>query len=228
MYISNLNSTYKTLSNNQSAQKIKIHCCNLQVLLSGARHFLLEIIGLSGDDDCEQKAPQNPWGAPGAPLNTVVFVAFYPLPQSRIITQTTPWAKVCVCCKVNEISAWHLGFSLCRGLGEGECLALVAREVQFIWLSSPCSRGWEMEAPDIPASELHSLQYAIMPPLKVNRRFVCEKYSCKIFCSWKDNTIPCLLLGCTILIMSGNLSYFIFHIYLWNKLLANRTLFQII
>lgn len=228
MYISHLNSTCKALSNNQSAQKIKIHCCNLQVLLSGAKHFFLMSVGISGDDDCEQKAPQNPWWAPWAPLNTVGFVTFYPLPQQRMNIQNIPWAKVCVCWKVNEISAWHLGFSLCRCLGEGECLALVGREVQFIWLSSPWSRRWEMEARDIAASELLSLQYAIMPPLKVNRRFVCEKYSCKIFCSWKDNTIPCLRLGCTILIMSGNLSYFIFHIYLWNKLLANRTLFQII
>lgn len=60
MPMSHLNSTYKTLPNNQCAQKVKTHCCNLQVLLSGAKYLCLESIGISGDDECEQKAPQKP------------------------------------------------------------------------------------------------------------------------------------------------------------------------
>lgn len=140
------------------------------------------------------------------------------LPQRKMNIQTIPhgWQRSVF------VARWMR--SQCRCGEEGEGFALVAREVYFVWapLVAGDRRGRHQ------TSELHSLQYAIISPLKVNRRFVCEKYSYKIFCSWKDNTIPCFLLGCTILIMSGNLSYFIFHIYLWNKLLANRTLFQII
>lgn len=83
MSLRHLNNTYSILSDNQSAQRIKPHHCNLHTLCSSVRCLCLESTGTSGDDEHEQPAPRSPSEHPRPAKYLHIFHAIRPLATKK-------------------------------------------------------------------------------------------------------------------------------------------------